>query len=469
MERMTTRRLDSLRKPGRYRADQTLYLIVEPGGSKHWVQRVVVNGRRRDLGLGSYPLTSLSEARERAWQNRQLARRGEDPMPRATRVPTFQQAAAKVDAASQWRGDRTREHRRRALETHAGHLMDHRLDQIGREDVLKILTPIWATKAATAIRLRGWIRAVFSWGQAHGHVEHNIAGEMIAGALPKAATPVKSHHKALAYERVGATLEAVDASGVSQVVKLCLRFVALTACRTSEARLAVWDEVDLGARVWRIPAERTKTGAEHRVPLSGAAVSVLEAVRPHRGSSGLVFPSSRNRALSHATLLKAWQAATGTDTTVHGLRSSFRTWAAEKTNVTRDIAEVALAHRVGSDVERSYARSDLFEKRRALMDRWAQYVTGDCQRSFKFPPPAVIEISPTPLVENNDETSAGGRCGQAVCGLSKARWARLRVHGAGSVHGPPVAHVPAVVGLTTPDFNLSFSRYESPRMLSVVA
>ncbi len=376
MERMTARRLDSLRRPGRYRADQTLYLIVEPGGSRHWVQRVVVNGRRRDLGLGSYPLTSLSEARDRAWKNRQLARRGEDPAPRVSRVPTFREAAAKVGAAGQWRG-RTREIRSAALDAYAGHLMDRRLDRIGREDVLRVLTPIWTTKAAAARRLRGWLRAVFSWGQAHGHVEHNVCGEMIDGALPKAKV-IKSHHKALPYQQVGETLAALDASTrATATVRACLRFVALTACRASEARLAAWSEIDVEAREWRIPAERTKTGNEHRVPLSSAAVAVLEAVRPYRGRSGVVFPSGRDRALSPTTLLNAWQVATGTDTTVHGLRSSFRTWAAERTNVTRDVAEMALAHRVGSDVERSYARSDLFEKRRGLMDRWAAFVTGD--------------------------------------------------------------------------------------------
>ena len=159
-------------------------------------------------------------------------------------------------------------------------------------------------------------------------------------------------------------------------VKACLWFVALTACRSGEARGAQWSEIDIEAREWRIPATRMKTNAEHRVPLSDAALAALERVVPLRDSSDLVFPSARDRELSNMTLTKALRTA-GIDAVPHGFRTSFRTWASERTSVPHAVAEMALSHTVGSAVERSYARSDLFEKRRGLMDHWAAYVTGD--------------------------------------------------------------------------------------------
>ena len=382
MERMTARRLDSLKTPGRYRCDQTLYLAVEPGGSKHWIQRLVVAGKRRDLGLGSYPLTSLSEGRERAWENRKLARRGGDPMPSVARVPTFGHAAGKVEAANAQWSARTVAVRRAALDGYAGALMDLPVDGISRENVLAILMPVYEQKPPTARTLRGWIRGAFGWAQAHGYVEHNVAGEMIDGALPRQA-PAKEHRKALPYGEVGAALAKVDASTAGETTKACLRFAALTAVRSNEARGATWNEIDLDAREWRIPAERMKTSAEHRVPLSDAAVRVLEAMRACPDSD-LVFPARQGKPISQSTLIRALQTASGTDASVHGFRTSFRTWAAEKSNATRDVAEMCLAHKVGSDIERSYSRSDLFDKRRALMDSWAAYVSGDTGKVLRY-------------------------------------------------------------------------------------
>ena len=169
-------------------------------------------------------------------------------------------------------------------------------------------------------------------------------------------------------------LESVEASTASLVVKACLRFVVLTACRSGEARGAKWSEIDIEAREWRIPASRMKANVEHRVPLSAAAVAVLDRVRPLRNGSDLVFPSQRGQELSDATMTKCLRTA-GIDAVPRGFRTSFRTWASEQTSVPHAVAEMALAHAVGSSVERSYARSDLFEKRRGLMDRWAAHVT----------------------------------------------------------------------------------------------
>ena len=372
MGRLTVKQIDALKRPGRYRAGDTLYVVVGPTGTKHWVQRIVVNGRRRDLGLGSYPITTLSEARDRAWENRKIARRGGDPAPQQV-VPTFAEAAAKVEAAATWRGGRTAGNRRAAFDRYCPAILDHRVDQITRRDVLAILTPIWTERRATARQLRGWIRGVLSWALAHSHVTGNVASE-IDGALPRNGSG-KRHHSALAYEDVRAALQAIEASGAAPSVKACLRLIALTAVRSGEARLARWSEFDLSGRTWRIPGDRTKTGAEHRVPLSDAALAVLRSFRSGSGDDALVFPGNRpGQPIAPASMLRAFTRETGTDATVHGLRSAFRTWASERTDATRDIAEMCLGHAVGSDVERSYARSDLFDRRRRLMDQWAEFV-----------------------------------------------------------------------------------------------
>ena len=376
MGKLTVKRVDALRKPGRYGDGGTLFLVVEPppSRSKHWVQRLTIHGKRRDLGLGGYPFVGLAEAREQAFENRRLARRGGDPVStlRPSRIPTFRTACAKVDEASTWKG-RGGETRRRALDKYCGSVMDRRIDQIRRADVIAILAPLIAEKPAAGERLHGWIRGTLAWGVANEHIEYNPA-DGIAAALPNGHR--KKPHASLPYSEVGAALDVISASRSSAATKACIRFVILTCVRSSEARLAMWSEVDLEAREWRVPAERMKMGVEHRVPLSDAAVAVLEAMRPLCGRSGLVFPSERDKPLSPSTMISALRDA-GIDCTMHGFRSSFRTWAAERSSATRDVAEMALAHKVGSDIERSYARSDLFEKRRALMDAWAAYLTGE--------------------------------------------------------------------------------------------
>ena len=386
MGRLTVAMVRSLAKPGRYGDGRgsTLYLVIAPGGSKAWVQRVTINGKRHDIGLGGWPLTSLKEARERAFANRKLARDGGDPLAakRRASVPTFEQAARRTFEANRarWRGAKTAANWAGSMARYAYPVFGvQRVDQIGRDDVLRVLTPIWSSKHALAVKVRGRIRATLAWAQAHGYVEHNAAGEGIDGALPKMAA-VKTHHRALDYREIAEALDTIEASTAGLSARACLRFVVLTASRSGEARGASWDEVDLDAREWRIPAARMKGGAEHRVPLSDAAVAVIEAVEPLRRSSGLLFPSPSRpgKSLSDMTLTKVLRGCGLADrTTVHGLRSTFRTWASERTSVPHAVMEMALAHQVGSSVERSYARSDLFEKRRELMNTWARYATGD--------------------------------------------------------------------------------------------
>ena len=265
-------------------------------------------------------------------------------------------------------------------------LGDRPVNQIDRADVLRVLTPIWTARPELARKVRQRIKATFSWAQAHNYIEHNPAGEGIDGALP-AMPAVRTHFRALPYIEVAAALEAVEASRASLPVKACLRFVVLTACRSGEARGATWGEIDVDNRVWRIPADRMKAQRDHRVPLTDAALAALDQVRSLRDSSDLIFPSPvrPGKPLSDMALTKALRdCGLSGRATVHGFRSSFRDWASERTSVPHAVAEKALAHHVGSAVERSYARSDLFEKRRDLMAAWAQFVTGTGAKVLQF-------------------------------------------------------------------------------------
>ena len=227
----------------------------------------------------------------------------------------------------------------------------------------------------TARRVRQRIRTILGWAMAHGFVEYNIV-EAITGALP-AMPVVKEHHRALPYREVKAALATVEASKASLAVKLCFRFTVLTAARSGEARGAVWSEIDFDAREWRIPSMRMKNGTKHRVPLSNAALAVLEQVRMLNDESDLIFPSPRKPGhplndMAMTKLLRDVKLAERA--TVHGFRSSFRDWCAE-TGKPRELAEAALAHTVGG-VEGAYFRSDLMEQRRRLMEDWARYLTG---------------------------------------------------------------------------------------------
>ena len=382
-KQITALEAKSIKIPGKYRAEKTLYLYVKPEGTKSWVQRLIVRGKRRDIGLGAYPTVSLGEAREMAAHNLRAARAGGDPYAemRKSNMPTFRTASEKTFETNRprWKNGKHIYNWMRGMEKYVFPVVgDLRVDQIGREHVLRILSPIWATKPGTARKLRQRIRTVFSWCQAHGHIEHNIAGEMINGALPVMPT-VKANFRALPYHEVPAALQIVEESQSSLSAKLCFRFIALTAARSGEARGAVWSEIDLEAREWRIPGERMKNGVEHRVPLSDAALAVLEQAQALRGYTDLIFASNirPHSPLSNMTLTKILRTSgLAEKTTVHGLRSAFRTWAAEQTDAPHAVMELALSHSVGSAVEQAYARSDLLAKRRSLMEQWAAYITG---------------------------------------------------------------------------------------------
>ena len=381
---LTATEIKSINREGIYRAGPTLYLRIAPGGSKSWVQRLTIHGKRHDMGLGGYPQVNLASARKLAFQNRELAWAGGDPLAlkRKAKIPTFREAAEKTYLANRarWRSQKTVKNWEQGMHKHVLPVIGElRVDRIGREDVLRILTPIWTTTPEVARKQRNRIRTVLSWCQAHGFIEHNVAGEMIDGALP-AMPAVKAHYRALHYRDVPAALETIETSGASLAAKLCFKFLVLTATRSGEACGAAWSEIDFEALEWCIPGSRMKTGVAHRVPLSDATVAVLEQAEMLRDGSDLIFPSSTNSGtpLSNMTLTKVLR-TTGLaeKATVHGFRSSFRDWAGECTHTAHAVVELSLAHAVGSAVEQAYARSDLLAKRRRLMEQWAAFVTSD--------------------------------------------------------------------------------------------
>ena len=387
MGNLTAAKAKSLSKPGLHGDGDGLYLNVTKTGSRSWVFRYSVAGRRRDIGLGSFPAISLARARTLAGGHRTAVAEGRDPLAekqaskRKAAVPTFREAAEQTFEANtpRWRNGKHTKSWWQTLERHAMPILgDMPVNEIGREDVLRVLTPIWGVRMETARRVRQRVRTILRWAMAHGYVEHNAAGEAIDGALPP-MPKVKNHLRALPYAEVADALATVEASKASLPSKLCLRFLVLTAARSGEARGATWDEIDVDAGEWCIPGERMKSGEPHRVPLSDAALAVLDQARPLSGGEGLAFPSPMKpgQPMSDMTLTKVLRSTGLAErATVHGFRSAFRDWAAECTSAPHAVMELSLAHAVGSSVEQAYARSDLIEKRRVLMQTWADFVAG---------------------------------------------------------------------------------------------
>ena len=364
-------------KARRYGDGNGLYLLVKPGGRKSWVQRIVVQGVRRDLGLGSANLVTLKEARQLAHENRRLARAGEDPQaPRNVASPSFADALESVIGmhAATWKeGGRTADQWRASMARYV-------LPRLGRKgvhavstaDIMAVLSPIWVEKHETARRIRRRIGAVMNWAMAQGYRPDNPAGEYVVAALPKVGRVVE-HQRALPYSEVGTAVAKVRASKASPGARLAFEFMVLCAVRSSEARLARWDEIDLGAREWQIPAERMKGKRGHRVPLADRTLVVLNEAQSLRQGEP-VFPSSvRGRAIASGTLVKLLQGL-AIDAVPHGFRSSFRDWASERTDTPHAVMEAALAHVVTGQTEAAYARSDLFDRRRTLMQAWADYL-----------------------------------------------------------------------------------------------
>ena len=372
---LTHAKAKSLTKPGRYGDGGGLYLAIAKGGSKSWTLRKMVDGQRRDLGLGGFPRVSLADARKKATSYGEALLQGRDPVTenRRPKVPTFKEAAAKYHAlkAPKWADVHARQWQQCMDKYAMPRLGAMGVDRIARADVLGVLTPLFGPTPNTARRLRQRIRAVMKWAMAYGFIEVNPAGEAIDAAMPD--TETVTHHAAIDYRQAPDAWQRIETLGAG---RLCLRFLILTAARAGEASGARWSEIDLDAATWTIPASRMKARAEHRVPLSRPAVAVLEQARALDDGSGLVFPSPyhEGREINQETLRRTAKAA-GLDCTVHGWRSTFRDWAAERTGASWAAMELSLAHAVGSNVERAYSRSDLLEQRRALMEAWGEYLT----------------------------------------------------------------------------------------------
>ena len=379
---LSATRVKALKEPGRYSDGGGLHLYISKAGRKSWVLRITIDGRRRDIGLGAFPSVSLAKAREKAGDHRAAVADGRDPLvdKRALAIPTFREAACAVHEANKprWRNAKHVAGWMQSLERHVMPTLGNTfLDRIDRGDVLRVLTPIWTTRPETARRVRQRMRTIFRWALAHGFVETNPAGEVIDGALPP-MPKVKAHFRALPYRQVVSALETVETSQASVSARLCFRFLVLTAARSGEARGANWDEIDLQDGVWRIPSERMKAGVAHRIPLSRQALDLLAEAAALRDESGLVFPSplKPGSPMSDMTLTKVLRSTGLAErATVHGFRSSFKNWALEQTDTPWAVSEAALAHVLGNSTEQAYARSDLFERRRALMQQWADYLT----------------------------------------------------------------------------------------------
>ena len=376
--KLSNRKVRALSEPGRYSDGATLYLVVAPGGSKQWVQRLTVRRRQTDVGLGGYPVVGLREAREKAQANRAQARSGADPLleRRRAAVPTFRDLASQHIEALRpsWRNAKHAAQWGSTLAAYAHPFIGNRpVDQVTRADVIGLLSPIWTKKPETARRVRQRVRAVMARANALEYIEHNPAGEGIDAALAKLPR-IRAHHPALPYAQLPAALRAVRESTATPAVTLGFEFLALTACRSGEVRGARWEEIDIACAAWTVPAERMKGGRTHRVPLSEQAIAVLEEARGLDNGSGLVFPAPRSGLdlsdMAFAQLLRRLEL----DFVPHGLRSSFRDWAAEQTNAPHAVMEAALAHSVKNSTEAAYFRSDLFELRRGLMAEWGRFL-----------------------------------------------------------------------------------------------
>lgn len=367
--------------PGRHGDGRGLFLYVKPSGARSWVLRYQVHGRRRDLGLGSFPDVSLAMARDRASEARRLIAEGEDPIAKKQQAKpkNFKDAALELieSKRSGWKNVKHAAQWTSTLETYAfpklGQLQVAKIETV---DVIAALTPIWSAKPETANRVRQRIEAVLDYASAlgiragdnparwRGHLDHLLP-------KPKKVRAVK-HHPALPHAEIAdfmaqlATREGVAARA--------LGFTILTAARSGETRGATWAEVDLETKIWTIPASRMKAGKEHRVPLSEAALALLGDAR---GDDKLIFESEAKpgKPISDMSMNAVLRRMEQEDITVHGFRSTFRDWAGETTEFPREVIEAALAHGIKDKAEAAYARSDLFDKRRRLMDSWASVAT----------------------------------------------------------------------------------------------
>ena len=374
-------------QPGRYQDGNGLMLNVKPSRSRQWIQRIVIQGKRVDIGLGGFPLVTLAEAREQAFQNRRIARAGGDPRAKQSVAPAFADATRKVHAIhapaiknatdrAKWIND---------MINHAFPTLGNRpVDQITTSEVMAVILPLWHDKPTVAKRVKQRLSLVMQWAIVEGYRIDNPAGDALNAVLPRNGNGNGNgngtkHMQALPYKDVASAITAVRESAKHDSAKLAFEFLVLTAVRSHEVRGAQWSEIDMDARTWTIPAERMKAGKEHRVPLSDSSMKVLEKAREllHTTTvnkrSGLLFPN-RGKPVDEKVMPRMMKELR-INAVPHGFRSSFRDWCAEYAKAAREVAEAALAHVVSNKIEAAYARSDLFQRRAELMQQWADYLS----------------------------------------------------------------------------------------------
>jgi integrase len=389
IHKLSVTKVKTIKKEGCHGDGGGLYLRVKSGGTKSWTFRYMLAGRRRDAGLGSYPAVGLAKARELAEESRRLLAGGIDPIERrateraaeraaAAKAMTFQECAKAYVGAHEagWRNAKHRQQWRNTLATYVYPALGAKsVQDIDTETVLTVLDPIWLTKPETASRVRGRIEVILDWAKVKGYRDgENPArwrGHLQIMLSPKTKVRRVKHHAALPYNEVGTFMAELREQ--TSIGAKALEFTILTAARTGEALGATWDEIDLVAKMWTIPAHRMKGGCAHRVPLSIRATAILKKMTEIRQGE-YVFPGMKEgRPLSDMTLTMLLRRMGHDQITVHGFRSTFRDWAAECANTPNHIAEMALAHTIGDRVEASYRRGDLLEKRKRLMDDWATF------------------------------------------------------------------------------------------------
>lgn len=397
---LTARQVQTRTTPGLFADGGGLYLQIGPGGAKSWIFRFQMAGRRRDMGLGSAALFSLAEARDKAFAARKAVAMGIDPIAEreagrrardvdSTRTMTFRDCAEGYIQAHKagWRSPKSLTAWQRTLASYVypttGALPVQAIDTA---IITRAIEPIWGEKPETAGRIRGRIELILDWATARGyrqgenparwrgHLDKLLPKLSKAKRVVREAAGRDEHLAALPYSQVAEFLAALRQQDGGAAA--ALEFAILTAARTGEVLGACWDEIDLAERLWTVPARRMKAAKEHRVPLSDAAVAVLKKMQEIR-QSDFVFPGGRiGRPLSNMSMLMLLRRMGRDDLTIHGFRSSFRDWAAERTNFPAEVAEMALAHAVGDKVEAAYRRGDLFQKRRQLAEAWARFCAG---------------------------------------------------------------------------------------------
>ena len=322
---------------------------------------------------------------------RDLAQHGQDPREhireqRALKaaIPTFGEAAESVIElrAPTWANDKHATRWRSSMRLHVPPALRKKpIDSITTSDVLSVLTPLWTDKREMATRVRQRMTTIFDFAIAAGWRSDNPSNVALNAALPRRPRQ-RRHYPALPYPEVATALDAIRTTGAHETVKSALTFAVMTAARTGEVLRATWDEIDLDGKVWTVPADRMKMRRDHRVPLSTGALEVLEQAQERTKGKGLVFPSSRKpgHPLSDMVLLMLLRRAGYEHITTHGFRASFRTWALEQTDAPWAVAEAALAHNLGDGTVLAYVRSDLFERRRELMQRWSDYIADTSAR-----------------------------------------------------------------------------------------